>query len=195
MMKRTFTTLCAAGLLAATPAFADDASSLADEQKRTERITARASDATLAERIAADFPDTFGTPEQTRALVADLRGGTRQGKRQGAMGYGEIHIALALAQELAATGSTSGADALDRVLGARIDGGGWGAVARDLGLNVGRVVSRVRSGNDRLDAALPGATARAARVERVHKPERPEKPERPQRPERPERPERGGGRG
>lgn len=191
-MKRTLRTLCAACLVVATPALADDASSLADEQKRTERITARASDGTLAERIAADFPDTFGTPEATRALVADLRGGTRQGKQHGAMGYGEIHIALALAQELAATTSTSGTDALARVLGARIDGKGWGVVARDLDLNVGRVVSRVRSGNERLDAALPGAPARSARVERVHKPERAEKPERPQRPERPERPERGG---
>jgi hypothetical protein len=195
MMKPTFMVLCAAGLLTGTPAFADDASSLADEQKRTERITARASDATLAERIAADFPDTFGTPEQTRALIADLRGGTRPGKQQGAMGYGEIHIALALAQELATTTSISGADALERVLGARLDGKGWGVVARDLGLNVGRVVSRVRSGNERLDAALPGVPASAARVERVRGPERPEKPERPQRPERPERPERGGGRG
>jgi hypothetical protein len=144
------------------------------------------SDTGNIERIAADFGDSFGTPEETKALIGDLRSGTIQGKREGTMGYGEIHISLALAQALAeATNATPG-DALNEILAQRIDGKGWGEIAKAYDLNLGHIVARARSGNERLDAAFARAPARATRVER------PEKPERPQRPERPERPERGG---
>lgn len=197
MLRNPLLALCSAASIAlALPAHAGDASSLSNESRRTDLITADAAGASVAERIAADFPDTFGTPEETRAIVADLRGGDLQGKPHGALGYGEIYVSLALAQALAQSAPMAPADALNEILGRRIEGQGFGAIARDLDLNLGHVVARVRSGNERLETAFARPAARGAqrtaRIERPSAPERPMKPERPQRPERPERPERGG---
>lgn len=178
---------CAAGLAFAPHAFADAAADLAREANRTDQIAA--STTNVEARIAASFPGVFGTPEETGALVADLRSGAKQGKPAGTMGYGEIHVALSLAQAYAAANSISGTAALDLVLAQRIAGVGWGKAAQELGLKLGPVVSRVRAAN----AGLARAEAvRAPRVERAVRPERPEKPEKPERPQRPERPERGG---
>jgi hypothetical protein len=184
MLRKTTLLLCSAAYFGiAFPALADDASDLAKEARRTDRATASAAGPTVAERIAADFPATFGTPEETSAIVADLREG---------MGYGEAYISLALAQELVRTGGMRPEDALNEVLGRRLEGKGWGAIARDLGLNLGHVVARARSGNERLELAFARPEQRGPGPQRAGAPERPVKPERPQRPERPERPERGG---
>lgn len=169
---------CAASFLLPIAGYADDSNDLLQEVRRTDRLATSAGGSTAAERIAANFPDTFGTPEQTRQLVTGLRDGTPQGKPRGAMGYGEIHIALALAQDYAAAKSLPPNDALTQVLAQRAGGKGWGSVAKALGLNLGQVVSRVRSGNERLAGAA--------------KPERPSKPERAERPDKPERPARAG---
>jgi len=170
--------VCVASLLPPIAGYADDAYDLLQEGRRTDRLATSASGSAAAERIAANFPGTFGTPEQTRALVAGLRDGTLQGKSRGTMGYGEIHIALSLAQAYSAAKLLPANDALTQVLAQRAGGKGWGNVAKNLGLNLGQVVSRVRSGNERLAGA--------------GKPERPSKPERAERPERPERPARAG---
>lgn len=184
MLRKTTLLLSTAALLSIPLAsFAGDAGDLAIESKRTDRATQNAAAPTVAERIAADFPGTFGTPEETRALVADLRG---------SMGYGEAYISLALAQELARTASMQPADALNEVLGRRVEGSGWGAIARDLGLKLGPIVARARSGNERLEFAFARPANGAERGQRAERAERPAKPERVQRPERPERPERGG---
>jgi DNA-directed RNA polymerase specialized sigma24 family protein len=179
MLRKTTLLLCTAAIFALPlPGLADDRA-MDGEARRIDRAAANASGTEVAARIAADFPGTFGTPEQTREIIADLRGGDLQGKDQGALGYGEIYISLALAQELASASGMQPEDALNEVLGRRIEGQGWGAIAKDFDLKLGQVVSRARSGNERLAAALT-------------RPERPAKPERPVRPERPERPERGG---
>lgn len=172
LRKTTLLLWCAAQFGIAFPALADDGSTLAQEARRIDRVAAAADRPAVAERIAADFPGTFGTPAETRDIVADLREG---------LGYGEVYISLALAQELVRTGGMQPEDALNEVLGRRIEGKGWGRIAQDLGLNLGQVVSTARSGNQRLAAAFSRPVERAAR------PERPAKPERPQRPERPER--------
>jgi hypothetical protein len=120
-------------------------------------------------------------------VVTGLRDGTRQGKRSGTMGYGEIHIALALAQEYSAERGVTADVALDRILAQRIEGKGWGRIAQDAGFKLGPVVSRLRSDNARLERPVPH---RVTQAERAVRPERMEKPDRPERLERPMRPER-----
>ena len=178
MLRKTTLLLCSAAYFGISfPALADDGSTLAREARRIDRVAASADGPAVAERIAADFPGTFGTPAETRDIVSDLREG---------LGYGEVYISLALAQELVRDGGMQPADALNEVLGRRIEGKGWGVIANDFGLKLGHVVASARSGNERLAAAFTRPVERAAR------PERPAKPERVERPQRPERPERGG---
>ena len=183
MLKRLLmASVCAAGLLPPIAGYADDAYDLLQEGRRTDRLATSASGSTAVDRIAADFPGTFGTPEQTRKLVTGLRDGTLKGKSHGTMGYGEIYIALALTQAYAASKSLSTDSAMSEILSQRIDGKGWGKIALDLGLNLGQIVSRLRSGNERLAAAFERPAAkggdRAPQAERVARPERPVRPER-----------------
>jgi DNA-directed RNA polymerase specialized sigma24 family protein len=180
LRKTTLLLSCAAIFALPLPASADDARAMDGESRRIDRAAANASGTEVADRIAADFPGTFGTPEETREIVAELRGGDLQGKDKGALGYGEIYLSLALAQELARASGMQPEDALNEVLGRRIEGMGWGQIAKDFDLQLGQVVSRARSGNERLTAAF-------ARQGHLDRPERPIKPERPMRPERPER--------
>lgn len=182
LRKTTLLLSCAAIFALPVPAGADDARDLNSESRRIDRAARNANGTQVAERIAADFPGTFGTPEATRDIIAELRGGDLKGTDRGALGYGEIYLSLALAQELAGASGMQSGDALNEVLGRRIEGLGWGQIAKDFELNLGQVVSRARSGNQRLAAAFP----------QHGQPGRPIKPERPMRPERPERPERGG---
>jgi DNA-directed RNA polymerase specialized sigma24 family protein len=186
MLRKSALLLCTAAILAyPLAASADDDKAMAGESRRIDRAAAGANGTDVATRIAADFPGTFGTPAETREIIADLRGGDLQGKDKGALGYGEIYISLALAQELASASGMQPEDALNEVLSRRIEGRGWGEIAKDFDLKLGQVVSRARSGNERLAAAF-------TRPEKADRAERPAKPERPMRPERPERPERGG---
>lgn len=185
LRKTTLLLYCAAIFAFPLAASADDARELNSESRRIDRAAANASGTEVAARIAADFPGTFGTPEETREIIAELRGGDLQGKDNGALGYGEIYLSLALAQELASASGMQAEDALNEVLGRRIEGMGWGQIAKEFDLRLGHVVSRARSGNERLAAAF-------TQQGRAERPERPIKPERPMRPERPERPERGG---
>ncbi|SDK21021.1 hypothetical protein [Microbulbifer yueqingensis] len=143
------------------------------------------------------------------------------------MGYGNVTITLALAEQLAMasaaealegeTGMTAD-DAINEVLYMRVEEGmGWGQIAKEMGFNLGEIMSGIHSnrpetagaakadkmtGKDmRAEKSMKPETAgpkvdKAERVkmerpERPVKPmkaERPEKPERPAKPERPERP-------
>jgi hypothetical protein len=133
------------------------------------------------------------------------------------MGFGNVFITLALVQaELKKAGvSAPNADQLraaltgDRttidnktvglagVLTMHAQGAGWGEIAKVLGLNLGEVVSRLRSENGRLEAAAHdgkgddsgqgrGADERHANTERTEKAERAERPEKPEKFDRPE---------
>ncbi|MDR0183913.1 hypothetical protein [Lysobacter arvi] len=145
----------------------------------------------------------------------------------GKMGWGEVNISLSLAQAMVESGDAPDlASALagltvthpdgtttmtPGVLQLRADGGGWGQIAKQLGFNLGALVSasnrsekslantaRVDKARAERTAAKPdagGKPERVAKVERPDKPqkvERPERPERPQKPERPDKPERVG---
>ncbi|AYH45481.1 hypothetical protein [Azoarcus sp. DN11] len=153
------------------------------------------------------------------------------------MGYGNVFITLALAQasltqagitkptsaELAAalTGGTivvnGQATNFQGILTMRAAGMGWGKIAQENGFKLGRVISAIKSGNERVAQSIRSdaraehrasqaekaeqrgnsdAAARAERAEKAERPSRPEKververAERVERPERPERPER-----
>ena len=75
-------------------------------------------------------------------LVSDLRGRK--------LGYGEITVALAFSRQLMKRDKLTQQQALDRVLGPRRSGQGWGAIARDMGLKLDDVVSEVRKTDKRL---------------------------------------------
>lgn len=156
MLRTLFTvSACVANLLSATPVFADDtALLLVNEAWRTDRIAAGADRGAVAARIAADFPGIFGTPEQTRARIVELRGGEVQHRAKGDLGYGEIYISLVLAQALAKSSSMQGDEALNRILARRAEGKGWERIAHDLALKLGPVLARAHSGNDRLAKAF-----------------------------------------
>lgn len=128
------------------------------------------------------------------------------------MGFGNINIALALAQsELASQGITqptpsqiqtallggplttaSGTTDLPGVLKLRSEGNGWGEIAHALGIRLGDVVRSDKAQKPDKDAgfAQSNKPERAEHAERLDRPARPERAERPERPERAERPER-----
>lgn len=224
--------LLAAALLAAlalTPAFAQTAPT--DD-------TPSASDNHAAQQLAGQFESFAGSDANAQALVDGLRDGseitlqetttqadgsstTTQTTFQpatGALGYGNVKIALSLAEaslagagitdptadEIAAAlngGTLTLADGttvqFDGVLTERAAGEGWGAIAQAMGFKLGEVM---RSPN----AAAHAADHAAAKVEKVafadgHAGDHPaapehvtrvDRPERPERPARPERPER-----
>lgn len=137
----------------------------------------------------------------------------------GPMGYGEVNITLSLAQALLDAGAypdlqsaltgipttvtnpdgTTTTTSSGGVLAMRADGMGWGQIAKELGFNLGALVS-AGNRNGKAQAARTERSDRVARAdkpERAAKPERPARPERaerPERPQRPDKPERGGGR-
>lgn len=196
MLRKVIAASLCIGSLSASPAFADYSSDLTREGRRTDQLVATKGPVPVEDRLTSTFAGTFGTPAETKALVTSMRNGTRPGMRNGTMGYGEIHNALALSQAYAAERGIPATEALDQILAQRASGMGWGRIARENGFKLGPVVSRVRSGNERIERAAPQRVTRTERVERSARPERMEKParaervERVERVERPERPER-----
>jgi hypothetical protein len=89
----------------------------------------------IAEAIAKQM-------DVTDKLVMDLRGRK--------LGYGEITVALAVSRQLMKRDKLTQQQALDRVLGPRRSGQGWGAIARDLNVKLDDVVSDVRKTDKRL---------------------------------------------
>ena len=89
----------------------------------------------IAETIAAEM-------KVSEKLVTELR--------ERKLGYGEITVALALAQQLVKRENVTQQQALDRVLGSRKSGQGWGAIARDLGLKLEDVLAEVKKTDKQL---------------------------------------------
>jgi len=146
----------------------------------------------LVEKYAA----LAGSEASATSLVTGLRedkevdlAGTKFTPPTDKMGYGNVNIALALAEaELKQQGITNPTpeqlktalvgDATQKgILQLRADGMGWGQIANSMGFKLGDVM--------RSDKAPP--RERVVRGERLEKPSRPERPEKPQRPERPAR--------
>ncbi|MBI5345343.1 MAG: hypothetical protein HZB83_08455 [Deltaproteobacteria bacterium] len=114
------------------------------------------------------------------------------------LGYGEIAIVLALAQKLPG-GIT---DANVNTIISKWQGPpreGWGKIAKDLGLNLGTVLSQIEkvknasdNGAERGQKPDKSEVSRADRPERVETPGRLDRPSVPDRPIRPEIPQRSG---
>src|SRR5437773_4854712 len=136
-----------------------------------------------AESLIQKYAPLAGSEDNAKSLVTGLRDGTAVKLSSGSastsftsptgkMGYGNVNIALSLAEaSLKQQGITNPTSeqlqgALMGVLQQRADGKGWGQIANSMGFKLGEVV----------------------RPERPEKPVRPDKPERPDRPDKPERP-------
>lgn len=118
------------------------------------------------------------------------------GLRGQKLGYGEISIALSLAERLPG-GIT--AENIDKIISMRqgppVEG--WGNIARDLDLSLKPAAGHLEkvSGDTKKEIVKYEKTTkveRAEKPERVEKAQRPERVEKVERIERPERPERGG---
>jgi hypothetical protein len=180
---------------------------------------------TSADRLAHKYSDFAGSESNAAALVSGLRGGsditlssTASGgggtvtidPPTGKMGFGNVNIALALAQASlkeqgianptpaqlqaalnggAMTGSSGKTVQLPGVLRLRAEGKGWGEVAHSLGFKLGEVVRAEKAARaPDADAKREPKPDRVARAERPDRPARPERAERPDKPERAERP-------
>ncbi|SDZ79854.1 hypothetical protein [Microbulbifer marinus] len=136
------------------------------------------------------------------------------GEATAGMGYGNVFITLALAEQLAMssaaealegeTGMTA-EESLNEILYMRqVEGMGWGSIAKAKGFNLGEVISSIRSNRpEKVETAKAERAAgkdmraekaqkveKAERVAKLERPERPVKPERAEKPERPAKPER-----
>jgi len=137
------------------------------------------------DQLVKQYADFAGSDANSRSLVDGLRDGKEvtltDGKTTttfkpatGKMGYGNVKVALALAEaDLKKQGIADPTPEqikaeLSKILQERADHKGWGRIAQERGFKVG----------DLTRAEKPERHAR------VDKPERPEKPERPDRPGR-----------
>ncbi len=150
------------------------------------------------DRLIEKYTPLAGSEANATSLVNGLRddkevnlSGTTFTPPTHKMGYGNVNIALSLAEaELKKQGITNPTpeqlktalvgDATHKgILQLRAEGMGWGKIANSLGFKLGDVMRSAKAeGRDQ--------TARA------DKPERPACPDKPERPEKPERAERGG---
>ena len=129
-----------------TPAERKISEELWAEQRKVDADTrAMAASADGRKRIAEAIAKQM---DVTDKLVMDLRGRK--------LGYGELTVALGLSRQLMKRDKMTQQQALDRVLGPRRSGQGWGAIARDLGLKLDDVVSDVKKTDKRLAKLDPG---------------------------------------
>ena len=161
--------------------------------------------------------DANGNPQTTTSTVESTIANPN-----GPMGYGEVNITLSMAQALLDSGAypdlqsaltgtettvtnadgTTTTTSSGGVLAMRADGMGWGQIAKELGFNLGTLVSASNSNGKsqagtirtaKIDKVEKAAKAdRPEHVAKVDRPARPERIERPERPQRPDKPERGG---
>ena len=119
-------------------------------------------------RVAEAIASQFGVPDNK--IVNDLRA-----RR---MGYGEVTIALALAQQLTKRDRTlTQHQALDKLVARRKAAQGWGVVARDLGLKLGDVISDVKKADKQLAKLDAARLARAEGQDKTARADKPSKPE------------------
>lgn len=174
-----------------------------------------------ADKLIEKYTPLAGSEQNAKSLVTGLRDGTRVtlsspsgttsfDPSTGKMGYGNVNIALALAErQLSTTENPTPADLQNAltnsengVLTLRAKGMGWGEIAQAYGYKVGDVM-RASAAKD-----APGATRKDERASshqaaresggNAARPVRPDierfdsRPQKVERPERPQRPERAG---
>ncbi len=119
--------------------------------------------------------------------------------RADGLGWGEVRIAILLAQKIAlqTPGGTIGV-ALDGVLAQRAEGMGWGQIAKANGFKLGEVVGQgaakkeIDATGKREKAEKPEKAQKADKPDKPDKPEKPDKPDKPERPEKPAKPDKPG---
>ena len=142
-------------------------------------------------QLTEKYATLAGNEANAKILITGLREGTdfKIGSTSfdpptGKLGYGNVNIALALAQKSLLENPSPeqlqaaliGTAAKPGILALRADGQGWGQIAQSMGFKLGEVM---RS---------PKASERvAARPERAMRPDKPERPAKPDRPDRPGR--------
>jgi len=150
-------------------------------------------------QLTEKYATLAGSQANAKILVNGLRDGTdfKIGSTSfdpptGKMGYGNVNIALSLAEKsLADQGilkptaaqlesALIGTSAKPGILALRADGKGWGQIANSMGFRLGELMRSPKAGER--------VAARPERPAKLEKPERPERPERAVKPERPERP-------
>lgn len=231
--QRPVLTLLCASLLTA---FAAQAIA---QTSTTTTTTTTTSTSTEATRLANRYATFAGSESNSEALVNALRNGTSATldatatnpdgttsttpatttiqPATGKMGWGNVNIALALAQdELKQMGITEPTadqinavlnggtvtladgttQTLQGVLALRAGGEGWGQISHTLGFKLGDVVSASNNGHSQAGAEHGSkpevASAHAGKVDRPEHPQRPDHPDRPDRPQRPDRPDHAG---
>jgi hypothetical protein len=130
------------------------------------------------------------TPEQVNAM------------RSSGLGWGEIKIAISMAQKISTAKTTTPTTTqttalpigpiLDSLLSQRQSGMGWGEIAQANGFKLGEIVGKGEAKHDATVApvdATSGTGTRPERGSKVDKPEKIDRPEKLDKPERPERPE------
>lgn len=180
-------------------------------------------DFSVTTQVTTTTTNPDGTTTTTTSPVT-----TTVANPNGAMGWGEVNITLSMAQALVDSGAapdlqsaltgtsttvtnpdgTTTTTTAGGVLAMRADGMGWGQIAKELGFNLGTLVSAGNRNAKATDAQAakadrqargaaakaerttgkPEQTGKPERVSRVERPSRPEKIDRPSRPDRPERP-------
>lgn len=148
------------------------------------------------DKAAADVEKDAGKPETSAAVTDKLKtqfnvdDARIQGLRDQKLGYGEVSIVLSLAQNMPG-GITD--ENVQKVMALRQGPPvmGWGKVAKELGLKLGTVVSKVKkvSAEARKQAAADKKKAGMEKAEKGGKPEKQERPAKSERPEKGGRPE------
>ena len=157
------------------------------------------------ERTSSDVDKDATSPEGQKAVESRLKSEFKvddarvQGLRDQKLGYGEISIALALAQKMPG-GIT---DANVKTIMSQRQGPpvmGWGQIAKKQGVKLGKVISKVKSvdtaarkeekAESKKHEKKEERAEKADRHERSERSERPEKSEKHERAERPEHPKR-----
>jgi hypothetical protein len=176
------------------------------------------------ERLSARYTALAGSETNAKSLVAGLRDGTDVKLTSGAatttidpptgkMGYGNVNIALALAEanlkeqgiaqptaeQLKAalnggtiTSSSGKTVQMSGVLQMRASGKGWGEIAHVLGFKLGDIVRSAKADGAGKPDRAGSKPDRLAHADRGDRPDRAERAERPDRAMKPERPERSG---
>jgi len=172
-------------------ALADDAK---DIQKNERQLQAN------VRRLDDDAARAVRTPEGQRRL--DERLGKQfnvepsvvTGLRNRNLSPGQATIALALSQQLMKRDtSLTQQQALDRIVTERQAGKGWGEIAHNHDLKLGRVISDVKTADKAAEHVAAGKSDKLGQnVVKVDKPDKPEKMDRPDKPEKPAKPEKPG---
>lgn len=154
--------------------------------------------------------DTTTTTQNADGTTSTTTTPTTFQPATGKLGYGNVNIVLALAQdELAKMGITDPTAAeieaalnggsvtladgsmqnLQGVLALRAQGQGWGQIANTLGFKLGDVVSASETSHSQAGAAHGQQGSEMASNNRPTHPDHPARPDHPQRPDRPQRPD------